>query len=86
MRLVWDPVEAPDLAGYKVYRTEGSGVPLTFTKPHILFTPQPILSTNFRDTTVELGIAYFYEVTSLDKSGNESAPAKTDWILVPKTP
>jgi fibronectin type 3 domain-containing protein len=86
VRLVWDAVEAPDLAGYKVYRTEGSGVPLTFTKPHILFTPQPILGTNFRDTTVELGIAYFYEVTAVDKSGNESAPAKTDWILVPKTP
>jgi len=23
---------------------------------------------------------------AVDKSGNESAPAKTDWILVPKTP
>jgi len=25
-------------------------------------------------------------VTSVDKSGNESKSAKTDWVLVPKTP
>ena len=26
VRLVWDPVDAPDMAGYKVYRTEGTGI------------------------------------------------------------
>jgi len=25
-------------------------------------------------------------VTAVDKSGNESAGTKTDWVLVPKTP
>lgn len=86
VRLVWNPVEAADLAGYRVYRTEGSGQPPTFTKPHLLFTPQLITETNWRDMLVDPGISYFYEVTAVDKSGNESAPAKTDWVLVPKTP
>jgi hypothetical protein len=86
VRLLWDPVEAPDLAGYKIYRTEGSGEKELKFAGRILLTPQPYTQTNFRDVSVQHGISYFYEVTSVDKSGNESKPAKTDWVLVPKTP
>jgi fibronectin type 3 domain-containing protein len=46
----------------------------------------PLTQTNYTDATVHPGISYFYEVSSVDKSGNESKPAKTDWVLVPKTP
>jgi hypothetical protein len=86
VRLIWDPVEVPDLAGYKVYRYEGTGI--TELKEvggfAIIAEPQP--GTNFLDAGVEKGISYRYEVTAVDKSGNESAPAKTGWVLVPKTP
>jgi len=85
VRLVWDPVSAPDLAGYKLYRTEGSGIETLRPIGRIPLTGV-ITETNFRDTAVNHGISYFYEVTSVDKSGNESAPTKTDWVLVPKTP
>ncbi|MDQ6802444.1 MAG: hypothetical protein M3041_16640 [Acidobacteriota bacterium] len=87
VRLVWDAVDAPDLAGYRIWRTEGTGlqelkpvgkVPLAFD--------HPLTQTNYTDATVHPGISYFYEVSSVDKSGNESKPAKTDWVLVPKTP
>ena len=88
IRLVWDPVDAPDLLGYVIWRTEGAGVegnikpvgrvPLVFD--------HPITQTNYTDTTVKAGIAYYYEVESVDKSGNHSKTAKTDWLLVPKTP
>jgi hypothetical protein len=87
VRLVWDPVEAPDLLGYVIWRTEGAGmenikpagkVPLVFD--------HPLTRTNYTDPTVKAGIAYYYEVESVDKSGNHSTPAKTDWVLVPKTP
>jgi hypothetical protein len=86
VRLVWDPVDAPDLAGYKIYRTEGTGIDVLRVAGTIPLTPQLLTATNYRDTSVNRGISYFYEVVSVDKSGNESARAKTDWVLVPKTP
>jgi hypothetical protein len=76
VRLVWDAVDAPDLRGYRVYRWEGP-VRLTLT---------PLdTATYFRDISMGIGIDYKYEVTSIDKKGNESAPAST-MALVPKTP
>lgn len=87
VRLVWNPVEAPDLAGYKVYRTEGSGIENLHAVGTLPMTPIVLLTaTNYRDTGVERGISYYYEVVSVDKTGNESARVKTDWVLVPKTP
>jgi len=85
VRLVWDPVDASDLAGYKLYRTEVYGEEKKFAAK-ITLTPQPITATNYRDTTVNIGISYFYEVTAVDKSGNESPAAKSDWAMAPKTP
>jgi hypothetical protein len=87
VRLVWDPVDAPDLAGYKVYRTEGSGIEQLRPVGTIPLTPvQLVTASNYRDTGVSHGISYYYEVVSVDKTGNESTRVKTDWVLVPKTP
>ena len=79
VRLVWDPVESADLAGYRVYRTEAQFPPL-------LLTPGPVKETNFRDISPDLGISYNYSISAVDKSGNESARVATGWVLVPKTP
>jgi len=87
VRLVWDAVDAPDLAGYRIYRTEGTGEKeLKVVGRNSLVVQPPLTQTNYTDTGVRAGISYFYEVTSVDKSGNESKPAKTDWVLVPRTP
>jgi hypothetical protein len=86
VRLVWDPVDAPDLAGYKVYRTEGTGIEQLRPVGTIPLTAQLLTATNYRDTGVNPGISYYYEVVSVDKTGNESTKVKTDWVLVPKTP
>jgi Fibronectin type 3 domain-containing protein len=86
VRLVWDAVDAADLAGYKVYRTEGTGIEQLRVAGVIPLTPQLLTATNYRDTAVNRGISYYYEVVSVDKTGNESAKVKTDWVLVPKTP
>jgi hypothetical protein len=68
VRLVWDPVAAPDLAGYLVFRAEGSGAP-------VRLTPQPLRDPFFTDTTVAAGQRYRYTVRSIDNNGNMSPPS-----------
>lgn len=88
VRLVWTPVDAADLAGYRIYRSEGVGhganikdigtIPIDGGR---IFT-----DTGYIDRSVDLGIAYRYAVTAVDKSGNESAKVWTEWVVAPKTP
>ena len=78
VRLLWDAVDAPDLQGYNVYRTQGT--------VRLKLTPGPAQQTHFGDESLEPGIEYFYSVTAVDKNRNESAPTNSETILVPKTP
>lgn len=78
VRLLWDAVDAADLAGYNVYRIEGVY--------RLKLTPSPLADANFLDISIDIGIAYQYEVTAVDQSGNESQPVKTESVTVPKTP
>ena len=67
--LIWDSVEAADLAGYIVLRGDAPGETLT-----PLFET-PIAETTYRDTTVEPGRRYVYAVVSVDTASpaNHSA-------------
>ena len=67
--LSWSINLETDLAGYRVYRGEQEGT------PGQLVTPDLLLSPAYRDTSVQLGHGYWYSVTSVDRSGNESAPS-----------
>jgi len=62
--LVWEPDTEADLAGYRIYRSEGNG------------TLQKLADTNsvpsYSDTTAEHGKTYRYAVGAFDKAGNES--------------
>lgn len=64
IELTWDRNTEPDLAGYRVYRAEGSGV--LEGQPDVLQTP------GFSDRKIEPGRMYRYAVSSVDKTGNES--------------
>jgi hypothetical protein len=68
VRLLWDPVDAPDLAGYLVDRAEGDGTP-------VRLTPAPVVDPFFNDTRVRVGVRYRYTVRSVDRAGNESSPS-----------
>lgn len=87
VRLIWDPVDAPDLAGYRLYRTEGIGhEPSIKEIGTVPLVAQPVTATDFIDKGVNPGIAFKYAVTAVDKNGNESAKTWTGWVVVPKTP
>ncbi len=67
--LSWSINTETDLAGYHVYRSEQQ-----YT-PGQLVTPDLLLSPAYRDTSVQSGHRYWYSVTAVDRSGNESAPS-----------
>jgi fibronectin type 3 domain-containing protein len=67
--LSWSINTETDLAGYHVYRSEREGT------PGQLLTPDLLLSPAYRDTSVQPGHRYWYSVTAVDRSGNESAPS-----------
>jgi hypothetical protein len=65
--LIWDAVEAPDLAGYVVLRGDAAGDTLQ------ALTPEPIRETTYRDDAVAPGLRYVYTVIAVDDAGNSSA-------------
>jgi hypothetical protein len=67
--LSWAINTEQDLAGYRVYRSEREG------ERGSLVTQDLLLSPAYRDTSVASGHQYWYSVTAVDLSGNESAPA-----------
>jgi len=67
----WNANLEKDLAGYRVWRKmEGED-------EHISLTPLPIQENAFNDTNVEKNKRYFYAITALDKSGNESPKSES---------
>jgi hypothetical protein len=74
--LVWSAVSAPDLAGYVVLRTDGSGEAL---RP---VTSEPLAVTTFRDTNVTAGTTYTYAVAAVDRTAppNVSAPSNREVV------
>jgi hypothetical protein len=67
--LSWAISAEQDLAGYRVYRSETEGEKGSLVRQDLLLSPA------YRDTSVASGHRYWYSVTAVDLSGNESAPA-----------
>lgn len=65
----WERAEAPDLAGYRLYR---SATPLTGFQ-EIARTEQ----AGYRDENLKNSGRYYYQVTAVDLAGNESDPTDT---------
>ncbi|MFN2238988.1 MAG: fibronectin type III domain-containing protein [Thermoanaerobaculia bacterium] len=76
IRLVWDPVEADDLAGYRVYRQT--------TRGRVSLAWEPLTDPTYVDTILEPGETYIYSVSSVDEKGNESERAEAAPVLSPK--
>jgi hypothetical protein len=68
VRLLWDPVDAADLACYLVFRADGSGEPARLTK-------DPVVDPFYTDESAAQGKRYRYTVRSVDRAGNQSPPS-----------
>ncbi|MBI4891902.1 MAG: hypothetical protein HY821_14845 [Acidobacteria bacterium] len=75
IELNWDRNTEPDWKSCQVYRAEGDG-PLRKLGP-------PISAASFSDTTAASGKKYRYAISSIDESGNESAPCAPVEIVAP---
>jgi fibronectin type 3 domain-containing protein len=77
--LSWSaPTDTTDPAvGYDIYRATGSST------SYQQLNSSANSSTSYADTTVANGSSYTYYVTSVDASGNQSAPSDTLTISVP---
>ncbi|MGH9698383.1 MAG: fibronectin type III domain-containing protein [Candidatus Acidiferrales bacterium] len=67
LELSWAINSETDIAGYNVYRSEQEGTAGTRLNTEVLLTPA------FRDMNAVPGRLYFYSVTAVDRTGNESA-------------
>lgn len=74
--LIWAPVADVDLAGYNVYRHEGSG-------PATKVNAELIKTLAYRDADVLSGKRYFYSVSAVDARGNESARSEEAEETIP---
>ena len=72
--LFWPSNSEPDLAGYNIYRAEDEGVT---PEQWLKLTPRLHTPTTFRDDKVQVGKKYYYQLTAVDTSGNESPRSTT---------
>jgi hypothetical protein len=68
--LTWNENKERDMAGYYVYRSTKSG------RDRERLNDKPLARTTYSDETVVPGRSYYYVVTAMDQSGNESQPSK----------
>ena len=68
--LTWNENKEKDLAGYHVYRSVKSG------RDYERLTDKLLNRTTFFDVKVKPGVVYYYTVTAVDQSGNESQMSK----------
>ncbi len=77
--LFWPANKEKDLKGYLVYRAENKNTP---SSQWMKLTPAPITTTTFRDERAQVGKTYFYFITAIDITGNESSPSEAVEIEV----
>ena len=68
VRLLWEPSQAPDVAGYRVYRQDPGA-------EFRLITPEPLTARELLDSGLTTKLLFRYRVTAVDARGNEGLPA-----------
>jgi hypothetical protein len=82
--LSWEPNVERHVAGYRVYRRDGSGSAGGGSGSWQRVGPELVTVAAFRDATVTPGLSYAYRVTAVSDAGNESAPGGEAVETAPK--
>lgn len=69
IHLVWESSNDPNLSHYIIYRDTISGTRIYLDKIGGNFS-------SYTDTTVQLGKTYYYKLTAVNESGQESMPSR----------
>jgi len=69
LAVTWDASVSADIWAYNVYRSDFQG------GPYSLVNTDPVVHTLFLDTGLSANTRYYYVVTGIDSSGNESSPS-----------
>jgi hypothetical protein len=77
VELSWAISAEPDIEGYNVYRRDSGASAMRRLNPSLLPTPV------FRDTAVEAGRRYIYQITAVSKAGIESPRSSEASAAVP---
>lgn len=75
IKLDWDAITGSDSAGYSIYRSESAQGPFTLIAT--------VNQNSYSDNNVYPGIKYYYRVTQLAGSGEESTPSSVVSFLMP---
>jgi fibronectin type 3 domain-containing protein len=78
--LTWNENKERDLAGYHVYRSTKSG------RDYERLTDMVLSRTTFSDETAKPGAVYYYRITAVDRSGNESTESEEKKAAIEKLP
>jgi fibronectin type 3 domain-containing protein len=73
--LTWDRNNETDLGSYRVYRKQGDG-------PFDVVA-DAVEGVSYTDRQVQAGTLYTYQITALDRSGNESRPSSAVSVMLP---
>jgi fibronectin type 3 domain-containing protein len=76
--LSWSASTSSDVVGYNVYRASVSGGPYSLIA-------SSVSGTSYSDSNVTAGQTYYYVLTSVDSSGNESTDSNQASAAVPTT-
>ena len=69
IKATWNHNTQPDIIGYNIYRSTSAGGP--FTQVNLVPTDS---SSAYEDPNLQPLTRYYYQVSAVDASGNESAP------------
>jgi fibronectin type 3 domain-containing protein len=77
--LNWNASSSSNVAGYNIYRGA------TPSGPYTKLNPALIPATSYLDGGVRAGLVYYYVVTTVDSSNNESVPSNEASATLPTT-
>jgi fibronectin type 3 domain-containing protein len=79
MKVDWDASPAPDVAAYRLYRSNADGTEIELDR-------LPIYTRTFTDVSLPSSTSYTYRVTAVDSSSNESTAGSATKETLPAPP